>query len=168
MALEKMGILEVKPNSGFFVAAVSDTDVRAVYPIIGALERLAVALTPPENLRSLLPALTELNARFRDTGTSSSDAGTALDEEWHRVLTSACGNARLLEMVDDLKRSVGRYEASDMADPDSRHLSADQHDHVIREILAAKPEAAGDAVMRNWALGMERVLGRASAGDSRP
>ncbi len=160
MALETLGVLEVKPNSGFFVAAVSDRAVRDIYPMIGALERLAVVLTDEAVLRSLIPELQAVNEAFRTTGDGSSRIAEGLDERWHRLLTSSCGNTKLRASIEDLKRSVQRYEVGDMADATGRQRSADQHEQVINQILASRLDRAGDAVMLNWMDGMRRVLTR--------
>ena len=141
MNLQQQGVLEVRPNSGFYVVPITATDIEEVYPMIGALESLAVRLT-----RSTISG-TSCRA-----GRLAAEMGTTierpkreeeLDNAWHALLVSRCGNSRLIMTIQELKIVVSRYESGFMTDPESVRTSAEQHRVVVEALVAGDPFESG-------------------------
>jgi len=157
MSLEQQGVLEVRPNSGFYVVPITATDIEEVYPIIGALESLAVTLTPIDAFGEVLPELLQL-ARDMEATTDQPKLEQELDNSWHALLVSRCGNDRLVSIVQEMKVVVSRYETGFMTDPDSVRTSAEQHRAVAEALAAGNQSKAADLVIENWESGMRRLL----------
>ena len=100
--------MESRPARGFAPVPLSARDVNEVYPMVAALEILALRSTPPERLH---PHLSELE-RLADQMAAAATArrAQALDYRWHTRLAEECGNERLLRTLSSLKRVVRRYE----------------------------------------------------------
>jgi DNA-binding GntR family transcriptional regulator len=124
--------VESRPARGFAPVPLSARDVNEVYPMVAALEILALRSTPPERLH---PHLSELE-RLADQMAAAATArrAQALDDRWHTRLVEECGNERLLRTLSSLKRVVRRYELAWMADNAHVETSTEQH-HAIVEAL---------------------------------
>jgi DNA-binding GntR family transcriptional regulator len=107
LALEREGFVRADVARGFAVAPLSARDVREVYPILLALESLALRMSGPMAF-TLVELLTAANTALA----SAPDARSAqdCDHTFHRILLSRSPNARLLDLIAAQKRSVERYE----------------------------------------------------------
>jgi DNA-binding GntR family transcriptional regulator len=157
MHLQQQGVLEVRPNSGFYVVPITATDIEEVYPIIGALESLAVRLTALEEFDGILAELGRLASEM-ETTTDQPRREQELDNAWHALLVSRCGNTRLISTIQELKVVVSRYESGFMTDPESVRTSAEQHRIVVEALVAGDRSKAEDLVVDNWESGMRRLL----------
>jgi DNA-binding GntR family transcriptional regulator len=157
MVLEQLGVLEVRPNSGFYVLPVTTKDITELYPIIGSLERLALQLTPAEAFGDMLDDLRALIDAQELVPSPPRDAQD-LDDRFHALLISKCGNERLVALVNQLKHAVHRYETGYMSDSESVAKSAEQHRKVVRALESGDTAAAADSVTANWQSGMEQLL----------
>lgn len=109
--LQAEGLVVVYPYRGVEVAALDTGDIRELFAVRGALERLAVARA----LENLKPADFQ---KMQDTlqimdGLVSPDAGgdewTALNRSFHSSINNACGWPRLLETIEQFRGNVERY-----------------------------------------------------------
>jgi DNA-binding GntR family transcriptional regulator len=156
LGLEGEGFVESRPARGFAPVPLSARDVNEVYPMVAALEILAVRSTPPERLRAHLPEL----ERLADRMAAAPDArrAQALDDRWHARLVKECGNERLLRTLASLKRVVRRYELAWMADNAHVETSTEQH-HAIGEALAGDDvDRAAQLLDLNWRYTMAEML----------
>jgi DNA-binding GntR family transcriptional regulator len=165
MHLQQMGVLEVRPNSGFYVVPITATDIREVYPMIGALERLAVRSTEAGGFDDVLEDLLSLTDEL-DRATTQPKRAEELDHQWHTLLISRCGNDRLISTVAELKRLVNRYETGFMSDPESVEVSAKQHRSVVEALQAGATKHAEELIQANWETGMVRLLAWHEAGSA--
>ncbi|HEY1174649.1 MAG TPA: GntR family transcriptional regulator, partial [Phytomonospora sp.] len=102
LRLEAEGVLESAPARGFSLRPLSPAEAAELYPILGALERLAVSTSPSgvvdvAALRALddeLLAATEPVQRWR------------LDTAFHDAIVAACPNASLRAMIHALRVRV--------------------------------------------------------------
>lgn len=149
LSLERDGILEARPGRGWWVAPLTPELVHELYPIIGALEALAVRSTPKQQLTELLEKLDRINvsrAQARDAGHARE-----IDDEWHNLLLSRCPNARLLHEIDILKRNVVyRYEHPYITSGRDVDESIAQHGAVTKALREGKVAAASKALEQSW------------------
>src|SRR5262249_60049912 len=108
--LEREGLVESDPNRGFFVAQLSRKEVLETYPMVWALECLALdscqPLTPPQ-----IQALRQTNAEMAGVKDDPLHR-QELDLRWHQTLLGSCTNERLKEVLAALKQIVRRYECA--------------------------------------------------------
>lgn len=112
LRLEAEGVVHSSLARGFVVRPLSDREVSEVYPILAALEALAVRSAP----RPLETAEHDRLAGLLDELEASGDAVArrALDTAFHTGLISLCGNQHLQEAIAKLRTSLSRYEIAYM------------------------------------------------------
>jgi DNA-binding GntR family transcriptional regulator len=159
--LEEEGVVDSTPGKGFSIAPLSIEEAREVYPLVGALEGLAIttAEQPPD-----LERAREINEQMLAHQTDD-EACRRLDAEFHRTLVAQCSNRRLLELLAAQRQLLNRYEAAYMrytADhPDSPRTMATsvaEHEEILDRLAAGDRAGAAEAVDANWRNGMERLL----------
>lgn len=154
--LVKEGFLENQVGRGFLVRPLTGEEVREIYPIIGALESLA--------LRSCNPLSKESLNRFEEITVEMQRPHDdfirliELDEEWHTVLLSGCTNRRLLEMVADLKSIVFRYEYAFMQNLELVETSIDEHRGIVNMFFKEGSASAVPLLEEHWEFSMNALL----------
>jgi DNA-binding GntR family transcriptional regulator len=156
LGLEGEGFVESRPARGFAPVPLSARDVNEVYPMVAALEILAVRSVPPERLRAHLPELERLADEIAAAGNAR--RAQALDDRWHARLVKECGNERLLRTLASLKRVVRRYELAWMADNAHVETSTEQHHAIVRTLLADDVDRAAELLDLNWRYTMAEML----------
>lgn len=156
LQLEAEGFVRQELNRGFVVVPLRRDEVRQRYPIIWALETLAlrssyalVGLAAPE--------LRALNSRFAQAA-SQPEQARRYDQQFHALLVSRCDNIRLQELLAVEQRAIERYERLFMRQPDLIAHSAAQHEQIAAALDAGDLERAAGALEQNWRFGMEHVL----------
>jgi DNA-binding GntR family transcriptional regulator len=157
LGLEGEGFVASRPARGFAPVPLSARDVNEVYPMVAALEILAVRSTPPERLRSHLPALGRLADQMAAAATAR--RAQALDDRWHARLVEGCGNERLLRTLSSLKRVVRRYELAWMADNAHVETSTEQHHAIVEALNRDDVDRAAELLDLNWRYTMAEMLG---------
>lgn len=150
------GFLLSSPGRGFFVLPLSAKEVENLYPIIAALEGLALRSSPGPS-KAEIQRLNEINqelAHERDNW----KAALRADERWHEALLSRCGNGRLLETIRTLKYHAQRYESAYMRHSGTIIESVAQHRAIIRALRAGDMESAARFLDANWKISQDFLL----------
>jgi DNA-binding GntR family transcriptional regulator len=157
LGLEGEGFVESRPARGFAPVPLSARDVNEVYPMVAALEILAVRSAPPERVRAQLPEL----ERLAEQMAAAPDArrAQALDDRWHARLVKECGNERLLRTLSSLKRVVRGYELAWMADNAHVETSTEQHHAIVEALGRDDVDRAAELIDLNWRYTMAEMLG---------
>ena len=158
VSLELEGLIEARPRRGWWVPPLTPQVVREVYPIIAALEVLALELTGTTELAALLPELRSRNEEMRTAAADPVEAQHA-DDAWHETLLSACPSGRLIEMIRSEKLVVHRYEHAFLSDTRSVSKSVAQHTAIITALGAKQLNDATAKLRENWLYGMTVLLG---------
>jgi DNA-binding GntR family transcriptional regulator len=146
-SLEREGLLQAMPGGAYRAARLDSREIRELYPVVLLLEATAVH-DGPDLDEETLAAMRAANERLKRSG--DADSASAADDEFHRALTSGCGNDRLLRMVDPVRRALLDYERVYMDAPERRARSAAQHDEIIAALEARDRERAADLVRGNY------------------
>jgi len=157
LGLEGEGFVESRPARGFAPVPLSARDVNEVYPMVAALEILALRSTPPERLRAHLPELERLADQMAAATTTK--CAQALDDRWHARLVKECENERLLRTLASLKRVVRRYELAWMADNAHVETSTEQHRAIVEALGRDDVDRAAELLDLNWRYTMAEMLG---------
>jgi DNA-binding GntR family transcriptional regulator len=157
LGLEGEGFVESRPARGFAPVPLSARDVNEVYPMVAALEILALRSTPPERLRAHLPELERLADQMAAAATAK--RAQALDDRWHARLVKDCDNERLLRTLASLKRVVRRYELAWMADNAHVETSTEQHRAIVEALGRDDVDRAAELLDLNWRYTMAEMLG---------
>ena len=141
LRLARDGVLDTAMGRGFRVRPIDAAELREVGDILGALESLALRLSPPAARRS------GSTGSARWTGGSSRPVGTSRAAWTSRtsgiaILLEECPNRRLLELIASLRQVPRRYLAAYMRDAGRLSLSTLPH----QKIAAGARGAGGDSV----------------------
>ncbi len=148
LRLTREGLLENHHHRGFHVSPLSPEVVNETYPIINALEILALKEVPSLDDRTS-QRLQNLNMELKERGTDPA-ARIRLDNEWHMTLLRLSGNTRLLELIRDMKSTVLRYEYTYMTDPELVHHSCMEHHNIVEAFTACDPDRAASLLSLHW------------------
>ena len=156
LSLVGEGFLEADPGKGFFVLPLQAREVEELYPVIAALEVLALRSSPP--LRA--SKLKELVAINQELGSVRDDGEAALlaDGRWHQTLLASCPNRRLLDTIGGLKYHAQRYESAYMRGSGRVIQSVAQHRAILRALREGDLEEAGRRLEANWKISPEFLL----------
>jgi DNA-binding GntR family transcriptional regulator len=158
LRLVREGLVENDLHRGFFVAALNRQEVLETYPLVWALECLALqSCAPPTPAQ--IQALRQINAEMAAV-TADAPRCQELDLRWHQTLVEPCGNQRLKELLAGLKQVVRRYECVYMQDPALVRRSVHDHTEILEALVKKRPKLASRLLERNWRAGMESVLRR--------
>lgn len=107
LQLQREGFLTLEENRGFFVRELTEREARELYPILHALEDLAL-VSGGRPSRAHLERLEAMNARLAES--AEPEEAIAFNVAWHRLLTEPCVNEELLLLLDRYRMRVYRYE----------------------------------------------------------
>lgn len=155
LRLAAEGVLEATLARGFTVKPLTSGEAQDLYPILGALEALAV-----RSARGYTK--TELR-EFKQLATVLRREADPLrrwqiDTQWHELLASNCGNGVLKTELRRIRTSVSRYEIAYMRDATDRSPGDDGHKEIIELLSAGLLEQAAERVEQHWSEGLEGVL----------
>ena len=127
--LEKRGIVQRIPNRGAIVRDLTPQEVQEIYAVREELEVMAVRILPlpvaSADLRNLV-ALQQRHSRAVDAGDLLAVFYSNL--QFHRALFGLCGNACLIETIEQLAQKVRVIRSS--ANADAAVLDQARRDHV--------------------------------------
>jgi len=154
LRLVRDGVLDTAMGRGFRVRPIDAAELREVGDILGALESLALRLSPQPS-KERLDRLRQVDRRLEQT---RGDLSRCLDleDEWHRVLLEDCPNRRLLELIASLRHVPRRYLAAYMRDAGRLSLSTLPHQKIVQAL-----EDGGDTVQtvfeQQWRRGVAEL-----------
>ena len=148
LRLARDGVLEASMGRGFRVPGYDPAEIRDVGHILGALEALALRLTPDPDRRRL-DRLAEVDRRIEQTRGDVPGA-LELEDEWHRVLLEECPNRRLLELIGSLRQVARRYLAAYLRDAGRLTLSTLPHAKIAQALTVGGCDVAATAFEQQW------------------
>lgn len=155
LQLEREGFIRSDQRRGFSVERLSAREVREIYPMIWALEGLAVR-SSAVCAHLLAPELARINSGFAKA--RDPQQALALDTQWHEHLMSQSQNRRLLHTLSALRLTIRRYETVYMADTRLIPESVSQHNAIINGLREHKIEDAVKGIEDNWRFAMQVLV----------
>lgn len=165
IALEGEGQIASESGRGFRFLPLSARELEELSPVIATLEGLGLELSDPDELRTIGGRLAALAAEFVDSAAEHVLINRR-DDEWHRLMLSACTNARLLGLIENVRATIHRYEALLVPDEAVVERSAAEHASIAACLEVGDVAGAKVALAANWSNGVRRLL--ASAGITEP
>jgi DNA-binding GntR family transcriptional regulator len=148
--LAREGFVERLARRGYRVPAESLSRLLDLYPIVAALEVLAAELALPQIDARLLSELRAINRRMEACiARQDGPAGIALNHEFHRVLSSRCGNRRLCDLLDELRSQVLRLEYWSAEHAAQAEEAVRQHDDIVDYLERGEIEAGLELLRQN-------------------
>jgi DNA-binding GntR family transcriptional regulator len=144
LRLANEGLVEIWPRHGMRVKPLSTEDMQEIYQILTALESAAAGLaagrrpSPPE-LKEMKRCIAQMDAALaRDDLPGWARA----DERFHRLLTEASGNRRLVALVDTCFGQSHRMRMLTLQMRPKPSTSNRDHEAVLQAILEGDAERA--------------------------
>jgi DNA-binding GntR family transcriptional regulator len=155
LQLARDGVLDNTMGRGFHVRPIDAAELREVGEILGALESLALRLSPPASL-DRLDRLRQVDRRLEQT---RGDVSRCLDleDEWHGILLEACRNRRLLDLIVSLRHVPRRYLAAYMRDAGRLSLSTTPHQKILKALQEDGCDSAAAVFEQQWRRGVAEL-----------
>jgi DNA-binding GntR family transcriptional regulator len=148
LALVDDGLMEVAPNRGYRVVALTEADLAEITQLRYLLEVPAAGLAAERDLGERLDALYELVDRIETTASAGDLAGNLdADRRFHLLLVEACGNRRLTEQVARLRDQTRLFNLRALAESGALVASAAEHRPLL-DAVAAHDRATAQTLMR--------------------
>lgn len=152
--LEEEGLAVTTPTRRTHVSEVTVKQAREVYPIMAALEALALRQALPRIDADALDAMRAANVRLADAlEAGNATAATDADEEVHSAFGARSGSGELIAMLSDLRCKVRRIERIFWGAAD-RTPSLRDHEAIIAALAARDSKQAERVLARNWERGL--------------
>jgi DNA-binding GntR family transcriptional regulator len=163
--LQDEGLVVAEASRWTRVAPVDEAAADELYPIIGALERLAVRLSGPWS-HEKVGELTAINQRLAQAlGEGNDVLASQADADFHGYLIHQSRNQRLEALVRELKVHLHRIEVIYFGGTAAGKRSVDEHQSVIDALAAGVPERAAHAVEENWRASLARLHRRGATSE---
>jgi len=148
LALVDDGLMEAVPNRGYRAVTMTDADLAEITQLRFLLEVPAAGKAAETDLGERLTTLREL-VEMIDQAAADGDlaANLAADRRFHLLLTDACGNRRLTDLVARLRDQTRLYNLPALASSRALMASAAEHRPLLAAI-AAHDRVKAEALMR--------------------
>ncbi len=145
--LELEGLVVMIPRRGAQVASITQKDLQDVLEVRTSLEELAVSLAceriQPQKIGQLEEALKNFEEALAGTDVT---AIARADVDFHDVIFSSTGNARLVQILNNLREQMYRYRLEYLKDFSSHSRLLQEHKELLRAICAHDKETASKII----------------------
>ncbi|RKY19255.1 MAG: hypothetical protein DRQ55_11145 [Planctomycetota bacterium] len=149
------GLVECSTGKAATVTPLSADEVREIYPMIGALERVILASAKPAD-EPQLARLRQIDQELRGA-VGQAEQAIKLDSRWHDQLLLRGGNRRAAELLATLKRQARRYEWIYMYAGEDE--SASDHEAIVVKLGDGDLAGAGRLLEQHWTTSVHALLG---------
>lgn len=142
--LESQGYVMREPRKGVSVSRVTTKDIEDTYRIRANLESLAVYLSIKKQDPKILQQLKEIHKKMIELAKENkvTTAYFNLNLKFHKTLVDACGNNRLIQMIDTFVKQTKRYRIKVLSKPGRLQASLKNHEMIIRSFENGDAEKA--------------------------
>ncbi len=151
-ALERSGLVQIRPKQGTYVTEMSISDVAERFEVMAELEgmsaRLAAGRIEREALGELEVAMQECESYALD---GDADAYYYANARFHGVIYDSCGNEYLRQQAHTLKRVLQPYRRLQLRVPDRMRRSLAEH-RAIADAIARGDAGAAENTARDHVL----------------
>ena len=145
--LELEGLVLMIPRKGAEVAKISARSLRDVLEVRRALEELAIELAcqrmSEEDVGNLQKAQEDFKKAIAE-GDAMKIAET--DEHYHDVIYEGTQNAKLIQMLNNLREQMYRYRLEYIKDEDKRKILVLEHEKILKTVRERKVAEAKAAL----------------------
>ncbi len=135
--LELEGLVVMIPRRGAQVASITKKDLQDVLEVRSSLEVLATELACERINAEQLDALKGALNRFEEVlGSGDVSVIARADVDFHDVIFSSTGNARLVQILNNLREQMYRYRLEYLKDFSSHARLLEEHRQLMEAIAA--------------------------------
>ncbi|MCL5808493.1 MAG: GntR family transcriptional regulator [Deltaproteobacteria bacterium] len=154
--LESQGFVVREPRKGISVAKITPQEAEDIYRIRAGIEGLALSLAVQKQTPELLKKLKNLNAQMvQASEKKNGKTYNNLNQKFHELIVSACGNQRLAQLIRSFDKQTMRYRLAIVSSPGWMTNSTKIHAALIAAFEAGDADAA-ERIRKNSILGQIR------------
>jgi DNA-binding GntR family transcriptional regulator len=157
--LEAEGLVEMVPNKGPIVAAITAEQARSIYQVRGALESLAGALfaqhASDEQLDRLQSAVDELARAYKSRDI---DRILSSKDRFYAIMLEGSGNEIVASMLRMMQARISLLRRVSLAKPARLDASITEIRAILKAIKSRNPNAAAKACADHVARATEAAL----------
>lgn len=162
--LELEGLVVMIPRKGAEVAHITEKDMKDVLEVRSALEELAAELACKNVTTEKLNELKTANKVFESAIVQQDVVGIVdADVTFHDIIYSMTGNARLIQIINNLQEQMYRYRLEYVKDARTHSILISEHNDIIRQFAARNVDEAKTVIrqhINNQEKGIIRLLNR--------
>lgn len=151
--LEFEGFLDSQQGKGYSVLPLRPAVAAELYPLVGALEALALRWSGPLG-EDVERELKELNERRAALERHESEERIEMDDRWHDLLLSGCENGQLRDVLRLLKNRLYRYEHAIAQGTNRLGDSTAEHRAIQEAFAEGDREKAARLLEEHWQIGV--------------
>ncbi|MFT3696939.1 MAG: alpha/beta fold hydrolase [Kofleriaceae bacterium] len=155
LILERDGIVISEVNKGFRVSPVNERRVRELYPVLGALEGLAIR-DGFAALKEKVPELRAINDQLAAARTNPKRY--ELDRKFHATLCSGAANTMLAATLGTLKLQAQQVDGAHDRGMANLEGSVKEHAAIVNLIAHDHADQAAAKVEAHWRGGIDVVV----------
>ncbi len=157
--LELEGLVLMIPRKGAEVAEITEKNLRDVLEVREALEMLAVQLACEKITEEQVEELKERAREFQEVIQSEDITAIAeSDVKYHDVIYAATNNARLIQLLNNLREQMYRYRVEYLKRESVRPTIAEEHDLLIVAIATGDKEKATEIMGKHICNQVDEVV----------
>ena len=150
--LEGEGFLTAEPRKGISVARITPEELQDIYLIRANLESLAVYLAVKKQNPDVLEKLKKLHDQMIQVAAKKHiKTYFQLNLKFHEVMTHACENRRLIQLINTFFKQTMRYRLEVLSIPGWMNSSLKDHTAIIQSFEAGDAEKA-ESLRKNMIL----------------
>ena len=142
--LESRGFVAREPRKGISVVKITPQEAEDIYRIRASLDGLATALAVRKRTPEFMKKLRRMHEQMiraaeKENGTTYQN----LNQKFHELIITACGNPRLIQLIENFDKQTMRYRLAVMNGPGWMTNSTRLHTAIVDAVEAGDAEAAG-------------------------
>lgn len=150
--MEGEGFLTAEPRKGISVARITPEELQDIYLIRANLESLAVYLAVKKQNPDVLEKLKKLHDQMIQVAAKKNiKTYFQLNLKFHEVMTHACENKRLIQLINTFFKQTMRYRLEVLSIPGWMNSSLKDHTAIIQSFEAGDAEKA-ESLRKNMIL----------------
>ena len=148
--LELEGLVVMIPRKGAEVAKITEKDLRDVLEVRSSLEELAAELAAERMNDEVKEKLEKALKEFEEAIESDDNAAIAdSDVDFHDVIFEATGNARLIQIINNLREQMYRYRLEYVKDTEYHTVLLNEHRELAKAMVEGRKEDARKIMKRH-------------------
>lgn len=148
--LELEGLVVMIPRKGAEVARITEKDLRDVLEVRSSLEELAAELAT-ERMNDESKKKIELSLKQFENAIASNDNAAIADSdmEFHDTIFEATGNARLIQIISNLREQIYRYRLEYVKDTEYHAILLKEHKELVKSMFSGQKTEARQIMRRH-------------------
>ena len=151
--LESRGFVAREPRKGISVVKITPQEAEDIYRIRASLDGLATALAVGKRTPDFMKKLRKMHEQMiRAAEKGNETAYQNLNQKFHDLIITTCGNPRLIQLIENFDKQTMRYRLAVASGPGWMTNSMRLHTAIVDAVEAGDAKAA-ERIRRESILG---------------